>query len=123
MLLLSENANDPKDPTTRTSKCIRCHQAEVPVPRSRTARDAIVLIASLAAIAALTAVLRLMPDVSPTTVALALLLVVPGTATLARLRIASHGSATGSPTCQSHPDRLKPQYSPRHAAAIAVSDP
>ena len=51
-------------------------------------RDVIVLLGSLAAIAAVTGLLRTLPDVSPTTVALALLLVVLGTATLARLRVA-----------------------------------
>jgi two-component system, OmpR family, sensor histidine kinase KdpD len=55
-----------------------------PVPT----RDVIVLLGSFVAIAAVTAVLRVLPDVSPTTVALALLLVVLGTATIARLRIA-----------------------------------
>jgi two-component system, OmpR family, sensor histidine kinase KdpD len=52
------------------------------------ARDVIVLAASLSAIATVTALLRLLPHVSPTTVALALLVVVLGTATLARRRIA-----------------------------------
>ncbi len=47
------------------------------------------LAASLAAIAAITATLRALHDVSPTTVALAFLLVVLGTATTARLRIAT----------------------------------
>src|SRR5256712_13232126 len=57
--------------------------------RSLPARDFAVLLASLAAIAAVTASLRTLPDISPTTVALALLLVVLGTATIARLRIAT----------------------------------
>ena len=52
------------------------------------ARDAIVLLGSLVAIAAATGSLRTLPDVSPTTAALALLLIVLGTATMARLRIA-----------------------------------
>ena len=51
-------------------------------------RDVIVLLGSLVLIAAVTGSLRAVPDVSPTTVALALLLVVLGTATMARLRIA-----------------------------------
>src|SRR5262245_4978089 len=55
--------------------------------RIRT-RDIAVLAASLAAIAVLTALLRVVPDVSPTTTALGLLLVVLGAATAARLRIA-----------------------------------
>ena len=59
-----------------------------PVPRQLTARDALVLLASLAALAVATALLRLLPDASETTVALALLLVVLGTATAARLEVA-----------------------------------
>src|SRR5262245_40934833 len=51
-------------------------------------RDALVLTASLAAVAWATAVLRVIPDISPTTVALALILIVLGTATAARLRAA-----------------------------------
>lgn len=51
-------------------------------------RDAVALFASLLAIVALTAALRALPDVSPTTVALALLLVVLGAATMARPRVA-----------------------------------
>ena len=51
-------------------------------------RDLVVLACGLGSIAAATASLRALPDVSPTTVALALLLIVLGTATLARLRIA-----------------------------------
>ena len=50
--------------------------------------DTTALLASGAAIAVATTLLRLFPDVSSTTVALALLLVVLGTATVARLRIA-----------------------------------
>lgn len=53
--------------------------------RHPPARDVIALAASLVAIAATTALLRTLPNVSPTTVALALLLVVLGTATVARL--------------------------------------
>src|SRR5947207_2896060 len=51
-------------------------------------RDVIVLLGSAVAIAAVTEALRTLRGVSPTTVALALLLVVLGAATLARLRIA-----------------------------------
>jgi len=51
-------------------------------------RDLVVLLLSLGTIAGLTAALRVLPDVSATTVALALLLVVLGAATTARLRIA-----------------------------------
>ncbi|MEQ1572638.1 MAG: ATP-binding protein [Vicinamibacterales bacterium] len=51
-------------------------------------RDVIVLLGSLAATAGVTGLVRTLPDVSPTTVALALLLIVLGTATIARLRIA-----------------------------------
>src|SRR4051794_13719140 len=51
-------------------------------------RDAAALLGSLLAIVALTAALRALPDVSPTTVALALLLVVLGAATMARPRVA-----------------------------------
>ena len=58
------------------------------MPRRSLPRDVVVLLASAVAIAAVTAALRALPDVSPTTVALALLLVVLGAATLARLRIA-----------------------------------
>jgi len=56
--------------------------------RRLTARDSLVLLGSLAAIATATALLRLLPEISPTTVALALLLVVLGAATMARLSIA-----------------------------------
>src|SRR5262245_45928276 len=52
------------------------------------ARDAAVLVASLVAITGSTALLRIVPDVSPTTVSLALLLVVLAAATAARLRVA-----------------------------------
>jgi two-component system sensor histidine kinase KdpD len=50
-----------------------------------TARDFVDLVFSIVALAVTTALLKLLPDVSVTTVALALLLVVLGTATLARL--------------------------------------
>ena len=56
--------------------------------RFAATRDLIVLLLSLAAVAGITAALRVLPDVSPTTVALALLLVVLGAATTARLRVA-----------------------------------
>src|SRR5262245_61875691 len=56
--------------------------------RSIPVRDAIALLAGLVAIALLTTILHALPDVSPTTVALAFLLVVLGTATFARLRVA-----------------------------------
>jgi two-component system sensor histidine kinase KdpD len=46
------------------------------------------LLGSLATIAAVTGLLRMIPNVSPTTAAVALLLVVLGTATMARLRVA-----------------------------------
>ena len=51
-------------------------------------RDLVVLLAGLAMVAVATVTLQLVPDVSPTTVALALLLVVLGTATVGRLRMA-----------------------------------
>ena len=51
-------------------------------------RDVFTVLGSLAAIGAVTAALRALPDLSPTTAALALLLVVLGAATLARLRAA-----------------------------------
>jgi two-component system sensor histidine kinase KdpD len=64
--------------------------------RGRTpTRDIVVLVLSLAAVAGLTAALRALPDVSATTVALALLLVVLGAATMARLRIAIVTSIVG----------------------------
>jgi two-component system, OmpR family, sensor histidine kinase KdpD len=56
-------------------------------PRILT-RDVAVLLASLACLALLTLLLRVVPDVSATTVALGLLLIVLGAATVARLRIA-----------------------------------
>jgi two-component system sensor histidine kinase KdpD len=57
------------------------------MPRTPT-RDVVVLVSALIAIAAITAALRSLRDVSATTVALTLLLVVLGAATLGRLRIA-----------------------------------
>ena len=51
-------------------------------------RDVGILLGSLLAIAAVTASLKALGEVSPTTVALALLLVVLATATLSRLRFA-----------------------------------
>ena len=54
----------------------------IPIP------DVIALVASLLAIAVITGLLHLLAEVSPATVALALLLVVLGTATFARLRVA-----------------------------------
>jgi two-component system sensor histidine kinase KdpD len=51
-------------------------------------RDGIVLVVSLVVIAALTVAVRMLPDISPTTVALGLLLIVLATATLARLLVA-----------------------------------
>ena len=56
--------------------------------RHLSTRDAVALIVSLCASALVIVVLRLLPDVSATTVALALLLVVLATATTARLWIA-----------------------------------
>ena len=56
--------------------------------RHVAARDLLTLLAGLAGIAIVTVLLRMLLDVSPTTVALALLLVVLGMATIARLRIA-----------------------------------
>src|SRR5574339_263359 len=52
------------------------------------ARDIAVLVGGLVTIAVVTALLHLLHEVSPTTVALALLLIVLGTATFARLRTA-----------------------------------
>ena len=51
-------------------------------------RDIVILIASLAALTATAALLRLFPDISVTTVALAFLLVVLATAAMGRLPIA-----------------------------------
>src|SRR6476660_2307549 len=61
---------------------------ELMMSRPRPTHDLIVFLGSAATIAVVTAILRALRDVSPTTVALALLLVVLGAATLARLRIA-----------------------------------
>ena len=58
------------------------------VGRSLPARDLLALAASVGAIAAIAIALRALPEVSPVTAALALLLVVLAAATLARLRIA-----------------------------------
>jgi two-component system, OmpR family, sensor histidine kinase KdpD len=58
------------------------------VRHSSHTRDVLVLLAALAATAAVTALLKTLPDVSPTTVALVLLLVVLGAATTARLIVA-----------------------------------
>ena len=51
-------------------------------------RDAVVLLGALAAIGVATELLRSIPGISTTTVALVLLLIVLGTATFARLRVA-----------------------------------
>jgi two-component system, OmpR family, sensor histidine kinase KdpD len=56
--------------------------------RRLDARDAVILVVSLSALGAAIALLRLMPDVSATTVALTLLIVVLGTATMARIGVA-----------------------------------
>jgi two-component system, OmpR family, sensor histidine kinase KdpD len=56
--------------------------------RHRKVREIVVLLSSLGVIGAVTAALKTLPEVSPTTAALALLLVVLGAATLARLRTA-----------------------------------
>ena len=56
--------------------------------RRATIRDAIALLLSIGALGLAVALLRMLPDVSATTVALALLLVVLGTATNARLAVA-----------------------------------
>jgi two-component system, OmpR family, sensor histidine kinase KdpD len=58
------------------------------MPLRLTARDTFVLAGALTAIAIATALFRALPDASHTTVALALLLIVLGTATLARLAVA-----------------------------------
>ena len=52
-------------------------------------RDLVVLLASLGTIGTVVGVLRLLPGISPTTAALALLLVVLGAATQGRLRVAT----------------------------------
>jgi two-component system sensor histidine kinase KdpD len=56
--------------------------------RHHRVREIVVLLSSVGVIGAVTAALKTLPDVSPTTAALALLLVVLGAATLARLRTA-----------------------------------
>ena len=56
--------------------------------RRSTIRDATALLISTAALGVAVVLLRMLPDVSETTVALALLLVVLGTATTARLGVA-----------------------------------
>ncbi len=56
--------------------------------RRATIRDAIALLLSISALGLAVVLLRMLPDVSATTVALALLLVVLGTATTARLAVA-----------------------------------
>ena len=58
-------------------------------------RDLLILAGGMAAIATLTAALHFLPAVSPMTVALALLLVVLGAATLGRLRVAIVMSIVG----------------------------
>ena len=63
-------------------------KADVTLPRGVPARDVVVGLGSLAAVAVVTAALRALPGVSPTTVALAFFLVVLGAATMARLRVA-----------------------------------
>src|SRR4030095_16788579 len=52
-------------------------------------RDVLVLVAGVAAVGLIRALIRLVPDVNTTTVALGLLLVVLATATVGRLRIAT----------------------------------
>ena len=56
--------------------------------RTLWTRELLVLVASIGAISAITAALRVLPDISSTTVALAFLLVVLAAATIARLRAA-----------------------------------
>ncbi|HEY6360491.1 MAG TPA: DUF4118 domain-containing protein, partial [Vicinamibacterales bacterium] len=60
----------------------------MPAHRPIPIRDIITLLAGLLAIAVVTTLLHAFPEVSPTTVALGFLLVVLGTATFARLRVA-----------------------------------
>jgi hypothetical protein len=64
--------------------------------RQLTVRDLLALSASLATIALATVVLRVTPDVSPTTVALTLLLVVLATATAARRATPVRNAATSA---------------------------
>ena len=59
------------------------------MPHLLRGRDVVVLVAGFVAIAVVTVLLRLLPGVSATTVALALLLVVVGIATVGRLRTAT----------------------------------
>jgi two-component system sensor histidine kinase KdpD len=66
------------------------------VARSLPARDIAVLLGGLLAIAAVAFGLRLVPEVSPTTVALAMLLVVLATATFGRLWIATVIAVSGT---------------------------
>ena len=61
---------------------------ETRMSRRSTIRDATALLLSTAALGVTVVLLRMLPDVSETTVALALLLVVLGTATMARLGLA-----------------------------------
>jgi two-component system sensor histidine kinase KdpD len=68
----------------------------MPVARSLPVRDIAVLLGGLLAIAAVTFGLRLLPEVSPTTVALTMLLVVLATATFGRLWIATVIAVTGT---------------------------
>jgi two-component system, OmpR family, sensor histidine kinase KdpD len=63
------------------------------MPGRLTVRDGIDLIVSIVALGTTVVLLRLLPDVSATTVALVLLLIVLGTATLARLGTAIVASA------------------------------
>ena len=56
--------------------------------RHPLARDIVIILGSVAALAVVTLALRALPDVSQTTAALAILLVVLAAATLARLRTA-----------------------------------
>jgi two-component system sensor histidine kinase KdpD len=64
--------------------------------RSLPARDIAVLLSGVLTIAAVAFVLRTLPEVSPTTVALALLLIVLGTATFGRLWIATVTAVTAT---------------------------
>jgi two-component system, OmpR family, sensor histidine kinase KdpD len=64
-------------------------ELELMMPRRLPVRDATALLIGLAAIALMTAALKAIRDLSPTTVALGFLLVVLGVATTARLRIAT----------------------------------
>ncbi len=75
------------DGLNRLRPVTECHRVSCML-RRLSARDAVALIVSLGATALVIAILRLLPDVSATTVALALLLVVLATATTARLSIA-----------------------------------